>query len=357
MKDHESQIIEFLKERNGRLHHRENQELEFKESFNLAGLAEYFRDFAAFANNRGGYLVFGVTDSPRKAKGMSESAADQFDKIDPERITGYILEIFSSDISWCHDVITHKAKKFGYFRVWEHREKPVITKKDEGKDHELRNGDIYYRYGGRTQRIQSSELENIINSRIEQTNRSWTELMSKIGRIGSQNAAILDTESGIISRGRNQILVIEDDLAQKLAFIKEGEFSEKEGAKTLKLIGDIVPVDRVEVIKKEKEHLTKLYPLSAAELAEEVKRKCSTAKQNQIWAVIRENDLKNNTDYSAYNFRNKKHEDSFLETGVVPSVTPSIYNRKAVEFISRILENENTQPQGSSNDATRCDLI
>lgn len=354
MEDHEDQVVEFLKEKSGRLHHRESQELEFKENFNFAGLAEYLRDFAAFANNRGGYLVFGVSDAPRMAKGMSDSSADQFDKIDPEKITGHILEIFSSDISWYHDVITHRGKKFGYFRVLEHHAKPVIAKKDEGKDNELRNGDIYYRYGGRTQRIQSSELENIVNNRIEQTNRSWTDLMSKIGRIGSQNAAILDTESGIISRGKHQVLVIEDDLAQKLSFIKEGEFSEKDGAKTLKLIGDVVPVDRVEVIKKEKEHLTKLYPLSAVELAEEVKKRCSTAKQNEIWSVIRENGIKDNTDYSAYNFRNKKHEDAFAETGVVPSVTPSIYNRKAVEFICRILENETTLQDCGGSVASRC---
>jgi predicted HTH transcriptional regulator len=47
------------------LYHREGQELEFKEQFNLAGLVDYFRDFAAFANNRGRYLIFGVKDSPR----------------------------------------------------------------------------------------------------------------------------------------------------------------------------------------------------------------------------------------------------------------------------------------------------
>lgn len=298
MNDTKSQVVEFLREQNGRLHHRENQELEFKEQFNFAGIAEYLRDFAAFANNRGGYLIFGVTDSPRKATGLSESAADQFDKIDPQKITGYILDIFSSDITWCHDVMTYQGKKFGYFYVTEHRMKPVITKKDEGKDQELRNGDIYYRYGGRTQRIQSSELENIINSRISQINDSWTNLMSRIGRVGPQNAAILDTDAGVVAKGDNQVLVIEDELAEKLTFIKEGEFSEKTGSKTLKLIGDVVPVDRVEVIKKEKEHLTKSYPLSATELADEVKKRCPAVGRNQIWEVIRENDLKNDRDYS-----------------------------------------------------------
>jgi hypothetical protein len=347
MADTEQQVIESLREKEGRLHHRENQELEFKEQFNFAGLAEYFRDFAAFANNRGGYLIFGVTDSPRKATGLSVSAANQFDKVDPEKITGYILNLFSTEIIWRHDVISHKGKKFGYFRVFEHHAKPVIAKKDEGKDQEIRNGDIYYRYGGRTQRIQSSELENIINGRIEQTNRSWIDLMSKIGSIGPQNAAILDTEAGVVEKGKNQVLVIDDALLKKISFIKEGEFSETEGAKTLKLIGDVVPVDRVEVIKLEKEHLTKQYPLSAAELAEEVKKKCPSAKQNGVWIAIRENDMKNNKDYSAYNFRNKKQEDAFHDTGTVPSNTPSIYNHKAIDFICRILENEDTQQVAS----------
>lgn len=349
MADTEQQVVEFLLEKAGRLHHRENQELEFKEQFNLAGLAEYFRDFAAFANNRGGYLIFGVTDSPRKAAGLSVSASNQFDKIDPEKITGFILNIFSTEITWSHNVLTHKGKRFGYFRISEHHAKPVIAKKDEGKDQEIRTGDIYYRYGGRTQRIQSSELENIINGRIEQTNRSWMDLMSKIGSIGPQNAAILDTEAGVVEKGQNQVLVIDDTLLKKLSFIKEGEFSETKGAKILKLIGDVVPVERVEVIKMEKEYLTKQYPLSAAELAEEVKKKCPKAKQNRVWAVIRDNDIKNNKDYSAYNFRNKKQEDEFHETGVVPSVTPSIYNHKAVDFICRIIQNEDIQQDSAPN--------
>ncbi len=349
METEEKQVCEFLREKQGRLHHREGQELEFKEQYNFAGLAEYLRDFAAFANNRGGYLIFGVTDSPRKASGLSEPAADQFDKIDPEKISGFILNIFSSDIRWSHDLIEYNGKKFGYFRVLESPTKPVIAKKDEGRDQELRNGDVYYRYGGRTQRIQSAELENIINARIERINQSWIDLMGKIGRIGPQNAAILDTDSGIIEKGIDQVLVIDDELAKKLSFIKEGTFSEKEGAKTLKLIGDVVPVDRVEVIRKVKEHLTRSYPLSATELATAVKDRLSSIGQSQVWEVIRENDMKNNTDYSAYNFRNKKQEDDYRTNGVLASVTPSIYNHKAIDFICKVLEVKNTQPAGATD--------
>lgn len=340
------QVKEFLRENRGRLHHRENQELEFKEQFNFSGLAEYLRDFAAFANNRGGYLIFGVTDSPRKAIGLSDSATDQFDKIDPQQITGNILKIFSSEIIWKHDIIKYKSKNYGYFRVFEHTSKPVITKKDEGRDQELRNGDIYYRYGGRTQRIQSAELENIIAKRIEETNRHWTDLMSKIGRIGPTNAAILDTESGVIEKGAHSPLMIDSDLAKSLTFIKEGAFSEKAGAKTLKLVGDVVPIDKIEVIKKEKENLTKIYTLSAEELAKEVMDNCETAKKNQIWTAIRENKIKENKDYSAYNFRNKKHEDEYLRTGILPNGTPSIYKPTCVDYICKIIEEKDAQPVG-----------
>jgi len=339
-KPEEKQVIEFLREKDGRLYHREGQELEFKEQFNFAGMAEYLRDFSAFANNRGGFLIFGVTDSPRKAQGLSDTAAEQFDKVDPQQISGFILNIFSSDIDWCHDVVKYKGRTFGYFCVRPHSNKPVICKKDEGRDQELRSGDIYYRYGGRTQRIQAAELENIINRRIQQTNEAWQDLMNKIGRVGAAHAAILDTESGLVEKGQNQILVVDDELVKKISFIKEGQFSESEGAKTLKLVGDVVPVDRVEVVKKEKEHLTRAYPLSATELAAAVKERMPEIGVNQVWSAIKDNNIKNNTDYSAYNFRNKQQEDAYRESGDIPSVTPSIYKEEAVDFICKILEEE-----------------
>ncbi|MCQ2605533.1 MAG: ATP-binding protein [Bacteroidales bacterium] len=80
-------ISDFLKLRSdATLFHRESQTLEFKESYNHAGLAEYFRDFAAFANNKGGYLIFGIKDRPKRERvGMSEKSLSLFDAIDPEK--------------------------------------------------------------------------------------------------------------------------------------------------------------------------------------------------------------------------------------------------------------------------------
>ena len=221
-----------------------------------------------------------------------------------------------------------------------HQLKPVIAKKNEGRDQIIKNGDIYYRYGGRTQKILSAELGNIINKRVEQNNNQWLSLMSKIGKAGPQNAAILDTEKALIEKDDSRILVLDEELAKKIKFIKEGYFSEKEGAATLRLVGDVVPIDKVEVIKKIKENLIREYPLSAMQVAAAVQEKIPTVPRHVIWHVISDNDIKNNLDYSAYNFRNKSQEDNFKESGHLPVATPSIYNEKAVDYILQILKEQ-----------------
>ncbi|CDZ76709.1 Divergent AAA domain protein [Legionella massiliensis] len=334
----ESHIKELLKMKGDFLYHREGQELEFKEQFNLAGLADYFRDFAAFANNRGGYLIFGVKDSPRIPNGMNINSISQFNNIDPEKITGYLLEIFSADIRWEQTIIELYGKQFGVFKIEECTNKPIIAKKDEGKDHTIKNGEIYYRYGGRTQKIQYAELESIIRKRIEANNLAWMDLVSKIGKAGPENAAILDTERGLIEKNDAQVLVMDDQLASKISFIKEGEFVEKNGEKTLKLIGDVYPVEQIEVTKRVKENLVKTYPLSATDLVSHIKKRRPDVAQNQIWEIIKENNIKSNSDYSAYNFRNKRQEDEYIKSQIVHKNIPSIYNLKAVDFILKLLE-------------------
>lgn len=334
----QSTIQGFLKTKaDSRLYHRENQELEFKEQFNFAGIAEYLRDFAAFANNRGGYLIFGVKDKPRIVQGMNKGSVDQFEKVDPEKITGYLLDIFSPEIEWEMGLFQINSKQIGVFRVEMSKDKPIIAKKDEGRDQVIKNGEVYYRYGGRTQKIQYTELNSIIQERIKQNNLGWIDLVQKIGQSGPSNTAIFDMETATIERGEKKIMVVDENLLEKLKFVKEGVFNEKEGAPTLKLIGDVVPVNQIEVIKRIRENLTKQYPHSAMELVGQVQMLCPGTKQGEIWEIIRNNDLKNNSDYSSYVFRNKSQEDAFRKSGKLPKVTPSIYNENALNFICQCI--------------------
>jgi hypothetical protein len=338
----DEQIFELLRVKSdGSLFHRESKDLEFKEQFNFSGLAEYFKDFAAFANNNGGYMIFGITNSPRKLVGLSKKSLDQFSKIDPEKISGYLLDIFAPDIDWSQTIVEQKGKSFGVFYISESKLKPIIAKKDEGRDQLIKNGDIFYRYGGRSQKIQQAELQKIIQKIIDSNNQDWSNLIAKISKIGPVNAAILDTEKGLIEKDAQQILVIDEELTKKIKFIKEGKFSKKEGSTTLKLVGDVHPIDSMEVSRVIKKNLLELYPLSFKELMNAIKACVSDVKERQVHEIIKENNLKNNPDYSSYNFRNRNQEVEFQEKGKIPSGIPSIYNEDCLKLICHLLK-ENT---------------
>ncbi len=164
--------------------------------------------------------------------------------------------------------------------------------------------------------------------------------MSKIGKAGPNNAAILDTEKSVIEKGDAKILVIDEELSKKLKFIKQGEFVEKKGATTLQLVGDVIPIDKVEVVKKVTESLLKDYPYSTKELISEIKRNKPNIKEHEIYTIIKNNGIKDNLDYSAYNFRNKKQEDDYKVNKKVASGTPCIHNDNAIKLLIKLIENE-----------------
>ena len=58
--------------------------------------------------------------------------------------------------------------------------------------------------------------------------------------------------------------------------------------------------------------------------------------------MIRDIGVKENTDCSAYNFRNKRQEDQYKESGTLPVATPSIYNHNAVELFANVLRTEDS---------------
>ncbi len=332
-------IKEFLREKADlSLFHREQKDLEFKESFNLAGLAEYFRDFAGFANNSGGYLIFGVSDSPRRLKGLSDKSLKQFNSIDEEKISGYVNEHFSPYIDWEMNVFTINKKTFGVLYAYPSLIKPVICKKGDDKQ-TIKSGEIYYRYAGRTEIVQYSELASIINNRIKDNNREWIKQVTKIGEVGPTNVGILNTDSGTIE-GDHGTLLIDKDLIKDINFIKEGQFDHKYGAKTLKLVGSVQPTNKVEIAKVIKKRLTDDYPYSYRGLERVLKSRKPNIKPIQISQVIKDNELKKDKKYSEYNFSNKEQEIAYHERGVLSRSTPSIFNEAAVEFILKVLSHE-----------------
>ncbi len=144
-----------------------------------------------------------------------------------------------------HETYIWNKKRFGIIYVCESNNKPVVAIKGGGGQ-EIKSGEIYFRYAGRTERIRYAEIKHIIDEKILNERRAWQNLFRRIAKIGPENAAILDTLGGKIESGDRAIL-IDDELVPTLKFIREGEFDEKKGAITLKLIGDVQPVSVVGV--------------------------------------------------------------------------------------------------------------
>jgi len=250
---------------------RESTKLEFKENFNFAEIAEYMRDFASFSNNSGGYLVFGVKDSPHTVTGIN---GDIFDNIDEEKITGFINEYFAPTINWEKTVFDIKNVQVGIIYVCESTDKPIIAIKDGGRGQEIKNGEIYYRYTGRSQKIRFPELKRILEMKLEIERRAWQEHLERMVKIGATNVAILDTVEGKIE-GTAGTILIDDDLIPKLKFIREGQFVEKTGKPTLKLVGELKPASVVQKVVHDDPYVYRASDV-ASKVQEKIKRPFKT---------------------------------------------------------------------------------
>lgn len=146
---------------------------------------------------------------------------------------------------------------FGVIYIHPLIRKPCICKKQydnqndkQNEKYSLREGDIYYRYGGRSQRIRYEELASIIDETRNNEEKQWINLIKKVAHIGIEKTALLDMGAGNLS-GSSGSVVIDGELLQKLAFIKEGSFVETGGTPTLRLIGDITEISPGKVVVKE----------------------------------------------------------------------------------------------------------
>lgn len=236
-----------------RIVNREGTTIEFKESYSHGGMAQYFKTIAAFANNSGGYIIFGVGDKPRRLIGLKDKSLQQFEELKVEEFTKNLLDYFSPEIKWDHCTFEYKEKSFGVIYVFPLSNKPCICKKhynSQNTKYSLVEGDIFYRYGGRSEKIRYSELALIIDEQRKQEEQQWINLAHKASQIGVSNACLLDMTSGKIT-GNSGTIILEPNLLDKIAFIKEGEFVEEKGKPALRLIGDIQEISTGKIVVKE----------------------------------------------------------------------------------------------------------
>ena len=206
-----------------RIINREGITIEFKESYNHGSMAQYFKTIAAFANNSGGYILFGVGDKPRRLIGLKDKSLTQFEELCVEEFTKNLLDYFSPEITWEHCTFEYRDMSFGVIYIYPLVRKPCICKKshdEQNAKYSLKEGDIYYRYKGRSERIRYSELFAIIDESRKNEERQWLNFAKKSIRIGVSNAALLDLKSGHLS-GSNGSVIIDGELLKKLLLSKK----------------------------------------------------------------------------------------------------------------------------------------
>lgn len=230
-----------------RVHTREGVQKEFKESFSWASLGEYARTMAAFANARGGYLIFGVTDNPRIAKGLSEQSRESFDNLDRARLTAGLNDYFSPEIDWEASVFSVGEVTLGGLYVFESVNKPVVAKKSYGNSRNIAfvEGDVLYRYNSRTERAKYPEVRRMLDEARSSESAAIMRHFDEILRAGAKNAAVLDLTGGSITGPNGQRVLMDEKLLTEIAFIKEGEFDEVSGKPTLKVVGEVEPVGAI----------------------------------------------------------------------------------------------------------------
>ena len=265
-----TELFTLNKEKN-KLIKRESVSLEYKESFNFGSMAMYFRTIASFANRNGGYIIFGIKDKPREPIGLKAKNYKMFEELKIEEFTQNLNEYFSPEIIWEHCIYEFDSKFFGIMYIHELKNKPAICKKNYDSKEEkysLKDGDIYYRYSGRSQKIRYSELIEIIDKKRKNEERMWLDYLIKSSKIGIENIGLLDLNSGNIQGNNIKSIYIDEGLLKQIRFIQEGNFSETKGSPTLKLMGEIENINGEKIIVKEEKEKIKIRGISETDIIE-----------------------------------------------------------------------------------------
>lgn len=232
----ESIIVELLKTKaNGRLYKRESTSLEFKSDFDWdirESRIKYLKSIASFANRSGGYMIFGVSDSPRLLKGITKS----FMEIDDYQISQFINLYLSPAPDFERDEFEINGKKIGVIFIHPADRKPVVCIKSYGSI--ISDSSIYYRYNSLSCIINSGDLIHLLEEAKQKENDKWMKLFTSASSVGVHNAGIFDINSGKIATQKGSSFVLDENLLKRLKVLDK--YSQQEdGAEAVKIIGEI----------------------------------------------------------------------------------------------------------------------
>ncbi|MEQ1710116.1 MAG: ATP-binding protein [Hyphomicrobium sp.] len=209
----------------------ESDEVEIKQSFHRPLHDRFLRAVAALANNRGGYVLFGVDDSTGCLTGLNDQ---RFKSADPSEFAMAIRSAMEPCPRFEIGTAEIGGAQLGAVYVHRETDGPVIAIKDEQT---FKAGVVYFRYPGESRAISGADFRRLLALRDRRARQEAAELAKRAVELGG-DGALLDFQTGQIE-GRSGSLFISPELLQKMQFIREGEFVQKDGAAALRLVGDV----------------------------------------------------------------------------------------------------------------------
>lgn len=244
---HEEYLVRTLSlDDKGRVRSRERNNLDYKQSFGQSSWNKYAKTMASFANNIGGYIVFGIKDNPREVVGVNKA----FENFEQEKFTDLLNSLFSPEIVWECGSVEIGGKFIGYIYTASSFEKPVIAIKQEGSE-KISSGDVYYRYRARTEKIKYPEMKRLLEERERQNFERIYKLLETIKNSDTTNLGIINYSNGHFTTPYGVDVTIDKKLVvqvlKRAKYIKSGCLNEAEGSPVLKVTGTIDLADAIPV--------------------------------------------------------------------------------------------------------------
>jgi len=213
----------------------ESEQCECKLEFDPKKLSGVLRAIAALANNKGGFIFFGVSNEKFRVEGLGSSFADTDVVQIVEKLKAHLSPTPSI---LAKEVVQIGDKSIGVLRVAKHLDAPVIVYRAAEN---LNEGEILFRYAGQSSRIKFGDLRAMLDARDRRAQLALASAAARVARVGTENALILDTGRNVLD-AKGKAILIDEKLAESIKFIKEGQFDEKVGSPTLRLVGEVSPV-------------------------------------------------------------------------------------------------------------------
>lgn len=296
----------------------ETSVVECKASFTKSFFSNCHKAIAAFANNQGGYILFGIENESWQISGIN---ADNFRRLDRASLSNALRDHFSSEIRFEMTALAYGEKTVGILYIHKARTRPVICLSNQG---DVSIGQIYYRYDAANRLISATELQQIINERVSEQSQSLLgKHLENIVSNGVENSAVLNLTTGEV-HGKAGKFLLDKNMLSDIAFVKEGEFVENSDSPALTIVGEV----KETVISN-----LDRYPFSYKVVLKQIKNKFPNLKQYEFNSLIRDNNIKDDRSYSSCRYTSITKQRQFDRNGIVSPGPTYIYNQAAVDLL------------------------